>query len=508
MLLTALRWLVCLLEYYTNMQMRKSIVSMINTSPVVTVYVPCRNYGRYLSQCVESVLGQIYTEWELILFDEASEDDSERIAENLRLRRPDRISVVRNPQPVGLQKLANWALAMANGKYMMRLDADDWLDEGALLLMVGKLEATPGVGLVYGNYFYTTAEGEVLGMERRYPLGAEDRVGHLPPHGACTMFRTRALKAVGGYSEDIDAQDGWELWYKLANRVGAASLDVPVFYYRQHDNSLSRDHQRLLTARSQIFARIGNGLEGGYKPTLAAVIPVRESYPGFEGVPYREYDGVTLLERAIRSATRAKGVTEVIVSSQSERVLEFAARLESEGRVQTHARLLRDEPSEQTRNPPLRDIMMQAGQFYYESTGTYPDAVAFLSIHAVNRRSEHLDKAVHVLRITESDSVVSVQEEREPVFSHGAEGLNLLNPGRFQDLTYDRERLYAFNGAVLATWWDVLQEENLLGERIGYIEMTAEDSLQIKGTLAASAGRPVPQTSHHIYRDGNARRAR
>lgn len=453
---------------------------MLKTAPLVTVYVPCRNYGRYLTQCVESVLGQLYTEWELILVDEASSDDTAAIAEDLRRRRPDRITVVQNPEPIGLQKLANRVLGMANGKYMVRLDADDWLDEGALLLMVSKLESTPDVGLVYGNYFYTDAEGQVLGMERRHRLGAEDRAGHLPPHGACTMFRTRALKAVGGYSEDIDAQDGWELWYKLANRVGAASLDLPVFYYRQHDTSLSRDYQRLLTARSRIFARIGNGLEGGYKPTCAAVIPVRESYPGFEGVPYRGYEGRSLLERAISSAAEASVVTTVIVSSQSQRVLDFAARLEAEGRVPAHARVLRDDLGTSSTKLPIRDIMLHAGQFYAELERTSPDVVAFLSIHAVHRRAEHLEKAFNVLRITESDSVVSVQEEREPVFSHGTDGLRLLNPGRFQDLSYDRERLYAFNGAILATWWDVLQQESLLGEKVGYVEMSSADSLQIK----------------------------
>lgn len=462
--------------------------------PLVTIYVPCRNYARFLTQCVESVLEQLYTEWELILVDEASDDDTASVAEHLRLRRPDRITVVRNPQPVGLQKLANRVLGMVNGKYMMRLDADDWLDEGALLLMVSKLEATPGVGLVYGNYFYTTAEGEVLGMERRHRLGAEDRVGHLPPHGACTMFRTRALKAVGGYSEDIDAQDGWELWFKLANRVGAASLDVPVFYYRQHDTSLSRDHQRLLTARSRIFARIGNGLEGGYKPTCAAVIPVRESYPGFEGVPYREYEGRTLLERAILSASEASVVTQVIVSSQSQRVLDFAARLEAEKKVPAHARVLREDQGIRTNQLPIRQIMLHAGEFHVELTGLKPDIVTFLSIHAPRRRAEHLEKAINVLRITESDSVVSVQEEREPVFSHGVDGLRLLNPGRFQDLTFDRERLYSFNGAILASWWEVLQEGSFLGEKVAYIEMSPQDSLQVKDaktmpTLSNTAAR-------------------
>lgn len=453
-------------------------MSIVN--PLVTVYVPCRNYGRFLTQCAESVLTQLYTNWELILVDEASEDDTASIAENLHQRCPDRITVIRNSEPLGLQKLANRVLGMANGKYMMRLDADDWLDEGALLLMVSKLEASPDAGLVYGNYFYTNAEGEVLGVERRHRLGVEDRVGHLPPHGACTLFRARALKAVGGYSEDINAQDGWELWYKLANRVGAVSLDVPVFYYRQHDTSLSRDHQRLLTARSRIFARIGNGLEGGYKPTCAAVIPVRESYPDFEGVPYREFGGHSLLERAILSAAEASVVTQVIVSSQSQRVLDFAAELEAQGKVPKHARVLRDDASTSMSKLPIRDIMLHAGQFHKELNGMTPDIIMFLSIHAVNRRTEHVEKALNVLRITESDSVVSVQEEREPIFQHGSNGLDLLNPGRFQDLTYDRERLYSFNGAVIVAWWEVLQQTNLLGEKIGYIEMSQKDSFQIK----------------------------
>jgi hypothetical protein len=66
------------------------------------------------------------------------------------------------------------------------------------------------------------------------------------------------------------------------------------------------------------------------------------------------------------------------------------------------------------------------------------------------------------------------------MFIYGTAGLELLNPGRFQDLTYDRERLYSFNGSILATWWDVLKEHHLFGEKISSIEMSAEDSLQLK----------------------------
>ncbi len=476
-------------------------------SPLVTVYVPCRNYGHFLVQCVESVFAQLYARWELVIIDEGSDDDTPQIAEQLRLRRPEQVTVLRNEQPIGLQRVANRVLGMANGRYLMRLDADDWLDEGALLLMVAKLEADSALGLIYGNYFYVDLEGNVLGMERRYKLGAEDASGHLPPHGACTMVRTRALKAVGGYSEDVNAQDGWELWYKLKGRVRAANLEVPLFYYRQHGNSLSRNFERLLAARSRIFERVGRALDGSYRPTCTAVIPVRESYPGFDGVPYREHEGSSLLERAILSATSAENVTSVMVSSESQRVLDFAATLEESGRVPPHSRVLRTlgrRPVPQA--VPIREILLHAGQSHRTQHGTFPDMITFLSIHAVRRRAEHVDKALRMLRITESDSVVSVQEEREPVFSHGTDGLRLLNPGRFHALSYDRERLYRFNGAILAAWWDIVEGTGLLGEKVAYIEMSPQDSLQIKDPTmlgAAAAGSPPMSNCRTLPEDAS-----
>ena len=188
---------------------------------------------------------------------------------------------IKNDKPMGLQKLANYVLGIAKGKYMIRLDADDWLDEIALYLMVHKLENSKNAGIIYGNYYYTNEDGKVLGVELRHKLGDEDAVGYLPPHGACTMFNTRALKSVGGYSEDVNAQDGWDLWYKLSNRIQAINIHTPLFFYRQHNKSLSRDNQRLLNARSKIFENLSNKLKGDYEPTVLAVIPVKESYPDF-----------------------------------------------------------------------------------------------------------------------------------------------------------------------------------------------------------------------------------
>lgn len=454
---------------------------MYEDSPLVTVYIPCKNYGHYLAQAVSSVQNQLYPNWELFIVDDASEDGSSSIANHLRSRDPERIKVIINNNCEGLQRIANRILELAAGRYIVRLDADDWFEEAALLLMVAKLESDPRLGLVYGNYFYTDQYGQVIGVERRRKLGEEDLAGHFPPHGACTMVRTRTLKAVGGYSEDVQAQDGWELWYKLAQRVKAANLEAPLFYYRQHGGSFSRDSRKLLASRAKIINKLRTKLEGSYTPSCLAVIPVRESYPGFEGVPYREIGGKSMLQRALEAAQGAHNVTEVAVSSNA-KVLEFSRELAERGNVSEHMRIERAQEKSESRMSP-REILLHASECYQEKYQNCPDIVLFLNLHAPLRQAGHVDSAVDMLRINACDSVVSVCEEREPMFVQGRNGLKLLNPGRFDNINYEREKIYQHNGAVIAVWWEVLKDYGLFGENIGYIEMGHEESIQIKSHL-------------------------
>lgn len=452
----------------------------MNQKPLVTIYIPCRNYGRFLSQSAESVFQQLYTNWELIIVDEGSDDDTIVIAEELCRRYPDKAKLVKNSKSIGLQRIANKVLGLANGKYMIRLDADDWLDEVALLVLVEKLEKTPDAGLVYGNYYYTTEDGKVLGIESQTSQESNNlRRKVIPPHGACTLFSVRALKSTGGYSIDINAQDGWELWHKLIDRVGAVSISTPVFYYRQHGQSLSNDKTRLLKARAQIFRRLSDKLTGDYQLKILAVIPVKEHYAEFHSVPFKEIAGRSLLQIAIDAAQKSSNITEVLVSSASARVLDFSKTLESNGLVAKHDRLLRADDG--LSGLQVRELMLEAGEGYKDKNGGYPDIITFLSLHAVNRTGEHIDSALDILKVSEADSVVSVQEEREPVFLHNSpESLDLLNPGRFEGLQFERERLFRFNGSVVAAWWDVLKDHDLFGERISFLEMSGKDSWQVK----------------------------
>lgn len=447
---------------------------------LVTVYIPCRNYGRFLEKSIESVLVQLYKGWRLILINEGSSDNTKIICDFYSTKYSNCISFIDNQIPNGLQRVANKVLENANTKYIMRLDADDWLEEYALLLMVAKMESDSEIGLVYGNYYYTDLEGKVIGTERRLAVNEEDISGNVPPHGACTMVRTRALKSVGGYNQKSNAQDGWDLWYRLYKRVKVRSVNAPIFYYRQHNLSLSRDDQRLLVARSIIFDRISLQLEGDYTPYTVGVIPVQEAV--IDGTPvYKKIvGGMSILQKAIIEAYKSKYVKLLIVTSESQAVLEYAEELEIANKVPIHYRRLRTTCSYKHISLPVNEILLDAKAFCEKTIHGAIDIMVFLNLYSINRKARHIDKAYNILLVNQSDSVVSVDEVRDPIFKNSLNGLSVLNYGRLEDLDYDREKLYRFNGSLVMIWSDILHSSTKLGKKISYIQMSPSEGLKLE----------------------------
>ena len=167
--------------------------------PKVTVYIPSQNYGRFLEESVESVLRQSLSSWELILIDDGSEDETTEICQRYSELHPAKIHWLRFDNPQGLRTGANRAIERARGEYVIRLDADDYLDESALLILSDWLDRNQDCALVYPNWIYVSESGDYLGIETRKRIGEEVEVLDLPAHGACTMVRRRVLKSIGGY---------------------------------------------------------------------------------------------------------------------------------------------------------------------------------------------------------------------------------------------------------------------------------------------------------------------
>ena len=223
----------------------------LTREPLVTVFITNHNYGRFLEKSIESVLSQKFRDFELIIIDDGSTDRSRELIAKYSGHPKVRTVFQENK---GLNVSNNIALKLARGKYLMRLDADDYLDDNALLVMVNVLEEDPGLALVYPDYYLVDEHDNVLTLERRH----DSRAVELPDqacHGACTMIRKSVLDDIRGYSEEFSCQDGYELWLKTIERYRFDNVNLPLFYYRQHDRSLTTNETRILETRSNIVAK-------------------------------------------------------------------------------------------------------------------------------------------------------------------------------------------------------------------------------------------------------------
>jgi len=441
--------------------------------PRVTVYIPCHNYGRFLRDAVDSVLAQHFDDWELIIVDDGSTDDTARIAEACVARYPDQIRVIRNHRAKGLQAGANAALEAARGDYIMRLDADDYLDENALLVLATYLDRHPDVGLVYPNYVYVNEVGDVLGVENRKKVGSEAKFLDLPAHGACTMVRKRVLKSVGGYSESYNAQDGHEIWLKILHRYHVGNVSTPLFYYRQHGTSLSRDEARLLQARQKIKRDLVERHEGKVRPRSVAVIPAKNTYRDLPNVVLNEVAGRPLIDYTLATARAAGAFEAVCVTTDDPAVAEYCAKFPGVTATVRPAELSR-------RHAGLSDVVTDAVARFEKEDGIYGDIVVVLSVHSPLRRAEHIRMALDTLLLYNADSVISVYEDYDIHFAHGEHGLEPINRNMLHRLRVEREALHVDNGAIKALWRDVLNPDDLYGRRVGHVVMPYHESYQIK----------------------------
>lgn len=450
------------------------------TAPLVTVYIPCHNYGRFLSRAIDSVLQQLYDTWELIIIDDGSTDETTEVALSYVRADPERLSFVRNDHPQGLPAAANAAIARARGEFLLRLDADDWLDEGALLVLVGRATKDDRPAIVYGGFHTVAASGELLGVRWQRP--AWDRGGGggvQPPHGACSLVDLRALKSIGGYAEDIDAQDGWDLWYRMSGGLISATVTTPVFYYRQHPASLSRDDERLRAARSRILRNVRSVRTGDYAPSVLAVIPAKESYAGLAGVPYTDIGGRTLLEYAITAAQSSPVVSDVLVISDSHDVLAHSQTLETDARVAQHYRAHRSADLD-TSFVPLSALLRHAAASYREQSGRRPDVLVFLSLHVATRSADDITAVVDALFVMRTDVSVTVTRERDPVFVYSADGLRLIGNGRLDEVRPFADEIYRFDNVALACWTEEAENDRIWNGRIGFVDMSSAKHVRLE----------------------------
>ena len=223
--------------------------------PLISVYIVNFNYQKYLKQSILSVLSQTYKNFELIIIDDGSNDNSKKIIDEFK--HPKIIKKIYNKN-IGLNRSNNIALKNANGSYIIRLDADDYFKKNALKTFVDHIKRNIKSSLIYPDYYIVDEYGIKLSRVKREHFVKKVKMLDLPAHGACTMFKTSVLKKIGGYDESFSCQDGYDIWLKIINNYQISNINNPLFFYRQHSLSLTKNEHKILTTRAKIKEKGSN----------------------------------------------------------------------------------------------------------------------------------------------------------------------------------------------------------------------------------------------------------
>lgn len=197
--------------------------------PLVSVIIPCYNYGGYLEPALRSVLGQRYRPLEVLIVDDGSTDSSVERARVLAKRHKE-VRVIARPHK-GRSATFNAGIRAAKGAYVVKLDADDKLHPEFVSRLVGVLESKPELSYAYTNARMFGSEQSVVFCQ---PYDAK-KLFYSSGFFATSLFRREVFEKVGGYDEAMETAEDWELYLRCAER-GLRGFLVPevLFYYRRH----------------------------------------------------------------------------------------------------------------------------------------------------------------------------------------------------------------------------------------------------------------------------------
>ena len=437
----------------------------------ITVYMPSYNCEKFIEMAIESVIRQTVSDWELIVINDGSTDQTRNILRQYGQHPKIRILDQENK---GLTVTNNIALRLSNGKYIIRLDADDYFDENALLVLSNILDANPDVGMVYPDFFQVNAQGDIIEIVRHDKIDGGEKVLDIPPHGAGTMYRKEVLLQIGGYSEKFSCQDGYDLWLRFIRKYTPYNVNLPLFYYRRHENNMTGNMGKILTTRYQIKRDYIKKEMNGHVPRVLGIIPAAGNsiYPQCQ--PFVRLGADTLLSYTLEEAIKSECLDKIVLSSEDDKVIEYAAQYQ---RIQTLKRSSQQNKGLGTilrMETLIREILDELKQ----KEDYVPDAVCTLYINTPFRRCHHIDKAIHTMTIFNFDSVISVQEELAPCYIHRKQGLKPLCETN-RHVRAERDAIYKENGAIYLSRVDVIRQNRLIGGSIGFIMMLPQESIKI-----------------------------
>lgn len=215
---------------------------MTNVLPVaaVDILMPVYNSERYITQSINSVLAQSFSDWRLIIVDDLSTDSTQQIV--LSYAATDPRIVVLTGEHRGIAAAINLALEEVTAEFVARLDGDDIATKNRLAVQYEFLQSHRDVVVVGSNAILIDEQGKPL--KRRTSPSGWKKIHNILKTRNCichpaTMIRTSALRQIGGYRDKFRTSQDYDLWLRISELGKIENISQDLLLYRRHSSQVS-----------------------------------------------------------------------------------------------------------------------------------------------------------------------------------------------------------------------------------------------------------------------------
>jgi glycosyltransferase involved in cell wall biosynthesis len=256
--------------------------------PKVSFIIPCYKLAHFLGECLSSILAQTYSDFEVLIMDDCSPDNTQELAAEFK---DPRVIYIRNATNLGHLRNYNRGIELSRGKYIWLISADDRLrSQNVLQKYVDLLERNPQVGYVFSPPMYMTEEGDEVEVAELYSWpGTQDRIlssREVVNHSAFScpvcaptgLVRKECYSRLGDFPLNLPRTGDWYLWAKFATRYEVGYFAEPMACYRWHstnlDDKLRKEQPSLFREQELLVRRLIKkeakkaGIPWGIKPRV------------------------------------------------------------------------------------------------------------------------------------------------------------------------------------------------------------------------------------------------
>ena len=226
---------------------------MINSSPLVSVVIPCYNHQYYVEKSLKSVIAQTYKNIEIIVIDDGSKDNSVKVLKELQKNNK---FILECQENMGVCNTLNRAIGMSNGKYIAILASDDYWDLTKIEKQVKVLETSKNSEFCFTQALeFDSNTDKNMRIFPKNPLSGNVLNSvfvrqHVP--AGSMMFSKNLFDKLSGFDESLKEED-WDFVIRSAANTNFTSIKEPLFFYRSHESNIMKKRGRKEILKQKIL---------------------------------------------------------------------------------------------------------------------------------------------------------------------------------------------------------------------------------------------------------------